>query len=204
MQPGEAVATRPMDERPGWTHTAPGADPSVDDSGDADLVRRVLAGDRTAFDALYARYVSRVYGVCLRMVADVRCAERLTQDTFVLAWRQLGSFRGTSAFPSWLHRIAVNVVLQDARTTRRREARIEPMPEPGRLDMPVTPAEPELRIELERAVATLPPRARTVLVLHDIEGYTHAEIAALTGTAIGTTKAQLHRARRLLRERLGR
>lgn len=199
MRSGDTVATRRIEE----SHDSEAPD-REDRAEDSALVRLAVAGDRAAFDALYRRHVPRVYGVCLRMVADVARAERLTQDAFVLAWRRIASFREESAFPSWLHRIAVNTVLQDARTTRRRESRVEPTAEPARLNAAGAGDEPELRIELERAVALLPPRAREVLVLHDIEGYTHAEIARVTGTAVGTTKAQLHRARQLLREILKR
>jgi RNA polymerase sigma-70 factor (ECF subfamily) len=171
---------------------------------DAELVQRARRGDRHAFDDLYRMHLSRVYGVCLRMVADVPRAEQLTQDAFVLAWRRIGSFRGESAFTSWLHRLAVNVVLEDGRKRRRREVHEEVVSDLTTVDRPASGARPDLRMALERAVAALPKGARTVLVLHDIEGYTHEEVAQLTGTAVGTTKAQLHRARRLLREMLGR
>jgi RNA polymerase sigma-70 factor (ECF subfamily) len=177
-------------------HVDPRPDP------DADLVRRACAGEREAFDELYHRNVERVYAVCLRMTADVRLAERLTQDSFVRAWRKLGTFRGESAFSSWLHRLAVNVVLEYGRRERRRTARVESVASPDEWERPASGASPGLAVDLERAIARLPPGARTVLVLHDIEGYKHEEIAAMTGTAVGTTKAQLHRARRLLRERL--
>ncbi len=171
---------------------------------DALLVARARAGDRAAFDALYRRHVDRVYAVCLRMVGEVNAAEQLTQDAFVRAWRGLGSFRGDSAFTSWLHRLAVNAVLEDGRRMRRREARVETVADLGTVDRAAVVERPDLRLTLERAIADLPPRARAVLVLYDIEGFTHEEIAQMLGTAVGTTKAQLHRARRLLRERLGR
>lgn len=169
-----------------------------------DLVCRAQAGERRAFDALYHRNVERVYAVCLRMSGEVAEAERLTQDTFVRAWQKLSSFRGESAFSSWLHRLAVNVVLQDGRSERRRRSRVEAVERPESLTAAVRTHDAELALDLERAIATLPRGARTVLVLHDIEGYKHEEIAAMLGTAVGTTKAQLHRARRLLRERLER
>jgi RNA polymerase sigma factor (sigma-70 family) len=168
------------------------------------LVRRAQSGEREAFDALYRHNAERVYAVCLRMTGDVAGAERLTQDAFVRAWQKLATFRGDSAFSSWLHRIAVNVVLEDARRDRRRTRRVETVADLTTQPHAGRSADPSLRMDLERAVASLPAGARTVLVLHDIEGYTHEEIAGLTGTAVGTTKAQLHRARRLLRERLGR
>jgi RNA polymerase sigma-70 factor (ECF subfamily) len=167
------------------------------------LVRRAQDGDRRAFDELYAATAGRVFAVLLRLCADREQAERLTQDTFVLAWRRLHTFRGRSRFTSWLHRIAVNTMLQDARAAGRREARVIPM------DAELTvgrarPASSDERLDLERAIALLPPGARTALVLHDIEGYTHDEIAAMTGVAQGTAKSQLHRARRLLQEMLER
>lgn len=169
-----------------------------------ELVRRAQGADREAFDALYERNVGRVYAVCLRMCASRQEAERLTQDVFVRAWHRLASFRGDSAFSSWLHRIAVNVVLEDSRSTKRRIGRVESVEDPGLYERAgAMRGDADARMDLERAIATLPPGARQALVLHDIEGYKHEEIAALLGIAAGTVKAQLHRARRLMRERLG-
>jgi RNA polymerase sigma-70 factor, ECF subfamily len=167
-------------------------------------VQRAKAGDRDAFDALYASHAGRVYAVCLRMTSDGARAERLTQDAFVMAWQRLPTFRGDSAFSTWLHRLAVNTVLMDARTERRREARVTPLADPGAFEAGVTAGDPEARIDLERAIATLPEGARRVLVLFDIEGYAQQEIADMMGIATGTVKAQLHRARQLLRKRLSR
>ena len=167
-----------------------------------ELVRRACAGDREAFDALYAHNVGRVYAVCLRMCGSVPLAEELTQDAFVRAWSKLDSFRGDSAFSSWLHRLAVNVVLEAGRRRGRREARITMVADPAVHERPTAGSDPQMRIELERAIAALPPGARAVLVLYDIEGYRQDEIAELLGVAVGTVKAQLHRARRLVREAL--
>jgi RNA polymerase sigma-70 factor (ECF subfamily) len=139
-----------------------------------------------------------VYAICYRMTADQERAERLTQDAFVQAWEKLGSFRGESAFGTWLHRLTVNVVLQDQRSRQRerdRRALQEEQEQAGRY----ATDSPDARLDLERAIATLPDGARTVFVLHDIEGFTHQEIAEHLGIAVGTTKAQLHRARKLLR-----
>ena len=173
------------------------------DSDAAHLVRRAQRDDRSAFDALYAQHVGRVYAVCLRMSASRMEAERLTQDVFVRAWQRLSTFRGESAFGSWLYRLTVNVVLQDSRSTRRRDAHLTVLPEPEMFEnLRGTSAHDDERLDLEQAIATLPPGARQVLVLHDIEGYKHEEIAKMTNTAVGTVKAQLHRARKLLRERL--
>lgn len=148
--------------------------------------------------------MGRVYAVCLRMSADPQEAERLTQDVFVRVWTRLSTFRGESEFTSWLHRLTVNVVLEDSRSTRRRIGRVENVEDPGALERGgYASNDSDSRMDLERAIATLPPGARQALVLHDIEGFTHEEIARQLGIAVGTVKAQLHRARRLLRERLG-
>ena len=160
---------------------------------------------RPAFHELYRAHVGRVYAVCLRLVREAREAEERTQDVFVRAWERLRSFRGESAFGSWLHRLAVNVVLEDQRKRRRREIRVLPVDEPETLERPgAESGGAGLSLDLERAIAALPEGAREVFVLYDVEGYTHAEIADLTGIAEGTSKAQLFRARRLLRKALGR
>lgn len=169
-------------------------------------VRRAQAGDESAFEALYREHVGRVYAICLRMSGDARRAEELTQDAFVRAWERLGSFRGESAFSSWLYRIAVNVVLGTRRAEGRRAHRHEIAAglatAAEREEAGAVERSPGTRLDLERAIAELPPGARTIFVLHDVEGYRHEEIARLTGLAPGTSKAQLHRARRLLREAL--
>jgi RNA polymerase sigma-70 factor, ECF subfamily len=172
-----------------------------------ELIRRAQQGDQAAFEALYREHVGRVYALCLRLTADRARAEELTQDAFVRAWQRLASFRGESAFGSWLYRLTVNVVFLSQRTERRRELRLFASDDPAALERaPDTAGKggggPGLRLDLERAVASLPPGAREVFVLHDVEGYRHEEIARLTGIAVGTSKAQLFRARRLLREAL--
>ena len=172
-----------------------------------DLVARAQAGDQTAFRELYRRHAGRVYALCLRLTGDARDADERTQDVFVQLWDKLRSFRGDSAFSSWLHRLAVNVVLNERRTTGRRERRVMPTEDPDNV-VGAQHAAPlhgsGLSIDLERAIAELPDGAREVFVLYDIEGYGHGEIAALVGIAEGTSKAQLFRARRLLREKLER
>lgn len=175
------------------------------DRAAADLVASARAGDGAAFEALYRAHVGRVYALCLRLAADAARAEELTQDVFVRVWERLGSFRGDAAFTTWLHRLAVNVVLSDRRSDWRRGLHLVPATE----DMPDLPARgdpdgPVDAMDLERAIAALPPGARTVFVLHDVEGYQHAEIAELAGIAEGTSKTQLFRARRLLRRALER
>ncbi|MCC7194163.1 MAG: RNA polymerase sigma factor [Gemmatimonadaceae bacterium] len=164
-------------------------------------------GDRRAFERLYRDHVARIFTLCVRMVGERARAEELTQDVFVRAWEKLEQFRGNAAFGTWLHRLAVNVVLNDRQSEKRRRDRHDD----GVGDMDalshgeVRPlALPELGIDLEAAIAALPPGARQVFVLHDIEGYTHEEIAAMLGVGSGGCKAQLHRARMLLRAALNR
>ncbi len=169
----------------------------------ASLVERAQRGERRAFETLYRENVGRVYALCLRMSGDADRAEELTQDVFVRAWSRLSSFRGDAAFGTWLHRIAVNAVLQKRRGDRRRELRIESREELV-MEAPAAKQSDAERMDLERAVAGLPEGARAVFLLHDVQGYKHHEIADMMGLAVGTTKAQLHRARRLLREMLER
>ena len=171
---------------------------------DSDLVHRAQAGDTSAFEALYRAHVGRVYAVCIRMVADETRAAELTQDTFVQAWQCLSSFRGDSAFSSWLYRVAVNVVLVALRSQRRRTARIQTTDDLAPFDSPRADLSSDTAMDLEQAIAALPPQARHVLILHDLEGYRHKEIAALMDIAPGTSKAHLHRARRLLKTMLNR
>lgn len=161
------------------------------------LVTRAGRGDTRAFEELYRLHHRRVYALALRMTREPGRAEELTQDAFVEAWRALPSFRGESAFSTWLHGVAVRVVLRQRRTDRRWEERNEAiyLAETQR-------AMPDTTIALERAIASLPDGARAVLVLHDVEGYKYQEIARLLGVALGTVKAQLHRARRLVMEAL--
>ncbi len=168
-----------------------------------ELVERAKDGDRNAFETLYRMNVGRVYALCLRMTADETKAEEATQEAFVKAWNRLHQFQGRSAFSSWMHRLAANVVLDAKRAEKRRAG--DPWPEDDAADVPFArAASVDERLDLEHAIASLPDGARTAFVLHDVEGYKHREIAEMTGTAEGTWKAQLHRARRLLREALER
>ncbi len=164
-------------------------------------------GDRKAFERLYRANVDRVFSVCVRMVGDRSRAEDLTQDVFVRAWEKLGTFRGDSQFSTWLHRLAVNVVLNDREAEGRRRNRhddgIEDMDTIAHGDVHPLPI-PGLSLDLEQAIASLPPGAKKVFVLHDVEGYTHDEIAEMLGVTAGGCKAQLHRARMLLRRMLTR
>jgi RNA polymerase sigma-70 factor, ECF subfamily len=171
---------------------------AVSGSPDELLVARARKGDVRAFERLYRDHVGRVYGLCLRMTGNVAQAEDCTQQAFINAWNAMKNFEARSTVSTWLHRIAVNVVLG-----QRRSRGTEPLIEPPEeltdefvLDTPVEVA------EIEAAVGSLPAGARDVLVLSGIYGYSHAEVAAMLGVAEGTCKAQLHRARQLLRDKL--
>jgi RNA polymerase sigma-70 factor (ECF subfamily) len=178
-------------------------DASSDDEGA--LVTAARGGSVSAFEALYRRHVGRVHGVVARLVGGIGTrAEDLTQEAFVRAWQALPEFRGHAAFGTWLHRLAVNTALMDMRSRRVRshdDGDDDGLDWVGEGDSAGHAT--ALGMDLQRAVASLPPRARAVLVLYDIEGWKHEEIAAELGMAVGSSKAQLHRARALLRERLG-
>ena len=176
------------------------APPAVE--ADTDLVLRAAAGETRAFETLYRRHSRRVFGVIWRLVGGVDArAEELTQDAFVRAWQALPGFRRDAAFSTWMHRLAVNTALMDLRSRAGAEA-LET--DDSALEFQVAPAaRRELGLDLEKVVAKLPPRARAVLVLHDVEGWKHEEIANELGMAVGSSKAQLHRARGLLRNMLG-
>jgi RNA polymerase sigma-70 factor (ECF subfamily) len=169
---------------------------------EATLVALARRGDDRAFEQLYRRHVGRVYALVGRLVDDAREADELTQDVFVRVWQRLATFRGESAFGTWLHRLAVNVVLSDRRSAWRRIQRVTPAGDLIELETAESPPDPGLKLDLEQAIAALPPGARTVFVLYAVEGYRHEEIARLTGIAPGTSKAQLFRARRLLQKAL--
>ena len=178
------------------------------DAGDGDhaLARAAAAGDTVAFEVLYRRHAARVHGVVLRLAGWQHArAEDLVQEAFIRAWQALPGWRGEAAFGTWLHRLAVNVALMDLRARRSRPV-LDGDDDDALESLPAADAAghgPGLALDLERAVAGLPPRARAVLVLHDVEGWTHGEIAAALDMAEGSSKSQLHRARGLLRARLG-
>ncbi|MEX2148782.1 MAG: RNA polymerase sigma factor [Steroidobacteraceae bacterium] len=172
-------------------------------AGEDERIALARQGDVRAFEALYREHVGRVYGLCLRMAGEPQAAEDLTQDTFVNAWRSLPGYEGRSSLATWLHRIAVNAVLAKRRSpVGRNEISLtdesgEQMEFAAEQDMDeATP------IDLERAIAALPPGARDIVVLHGIYGYSHEEAATMLGLAVGTCKAQLHRARNLMRGRM--
>ena len=189
----------------------------VPDSHDHDreLARRASGGDDAAFEEMYHVNSGRVFALCLRMSGSRERASELTQDVFVHVWERLASYRGESALSSWIYRLTVNLVLSNARRDRRRLTH-EVNEEQEKTDTPEQPAQTQSErasvrpasvldaVDLERAIARLPQGARTVFVLHDVEGFRHDEIAKMTGTAEGTCRAQLHRARKLLMEALSR
>jgi RNA polymerase sigma-70 factor (ECF subfamily) len=165
-------------------------------------VERAQAGDRLAFEQLYRSHCGRIFALCWRMCGgDKGLAEDMVQEAFVRAWNKLDLFRGDSKFGTWLHRLTVNVVLSDRRIrVKRLQREREMVDEVERTLVGDRDVFAGLRKDLEAAIAGLPERARTVLILYDIEGYQHNEIAEMTGMAVGSSKAQLHRARKLVRE----
>ena len=178
--------------------------PQASDHGsDYALAQRAASGDLAAFEQLYERHNRRVYSLCLRMTQNVAEAEDLAQEAFIQLFRKIGSFRGESAFTTWLHRLTVNQVLMHF---RKRGVRMEQTTDDGETpvqivagtqnpnSMPVVD-----RIALDRAIGQLPPGYRTVFVLHDVEGHEHEEIARMLGCSVGTSKSQLHKARMKLR-----
>lgn len=177
-------------------------------ASDYELAQAAARGEMEAFEALYERHHRRVYSLCLRMLANPTEAEDLTQEVFVQVFRKIGSFRGESAFTTWLHRLTVNQVLMHF---RKRGVRLEQTTEEGEMQdvvqagserpqaMPIID-----RIALEKAIAQLPPGYRSVFVLHDVEGHEHEEVAELLGVSVGTSKSQLHKARMKLRDLLNR
>lgn len=171
-------------------------------NSEVDLVQRAARGDVGAYEQVYREHVERIFGLCLRMTRDRGEAEELVQDVFVRVWEKLGSFRGGSAFSTWLHRVAVNTVIEklrsQARWRHRHDDEMDPEAVTDNALMRLSGAD----VDLERAISKLPVQARMVFLLHDVEGHKHREIADMTGLATGTCKAHLHRARQLLRATL--
>jgi RNA polymerase sigma-70 factor, ECF subfamily len=172
------------------------------DRNDTDAVEAALAasGDAHAFERLYRAHVGRVLSLVRRMLND-EDADEVTQDVFVRAWQKLGTYRGEAAFGTWLHRLAVNVILGRRQVLGQRRDRFLP-DDTALATVSAGRSAPELSLDFETAVARLPDGARQVFVLHDVEGYRHEEIANLLGLAVGTSKSQLHRARMALRRHL--
>jgi RNA polymerase sigma-70 factor (ECF subfamily) len=169
--------------------------PATDEAVDVALAQ---SGDHRAFERLYRNHAGRVYALARRM-AGPDPADELTQDVFVRAWEKLGTFRGEAAFGTWLHRLAVNLILSQRSRRGRDQARLESGDDVLALRPAAMGVGPETRMDFETAIGRLPEGARQIFVLHDVEGYKHEEIGALLGVAVGTSKAQLHRARMLLR-----
>jgi RNA polymerase sigma-70 factor (ECF subfamily) len=179
-------------------------------AGEAEAIAAAKLGDADAFAKLYNLHKRRVYTLCLRMLGNVSAAEDMTQNAFLHLFRKIGSFRGDSAFSTWLHRLTVNLVLMQLRKKGLNLVSLEETVNPSDEDTPKRDfgsRDPVLsgsldRVALERAVATLPPGYRMVFVLHDVEGYEHNEIATLLDCSVGNSKSQLHKARLKLRELL--
>jgi RNA polymerase sigma-70 factor (ECF subfamily) len=200
-------ATTLADANPLWpAAAAAGTQPSEAAQFDYQLARRIAGGDMLAFEELYQRYHRRVYHLCLRMTNHVAEAEDLTQEIFIHVYRKIGSFRGESTMMTWLYRVAVNKTLMHFRKNSvRRERTTEDgeTPEPLAATAKAQSHAPVLeRLALERAIEQLAPGYRAVFILHDVEGYEHAEIARICGNSVGTSKSQLHKARKKLYELL--
>jgi RNA polymerase sigma factor (sigma-70 family) len=178
--------------------------PDATGIGEEELVERARNGDHSAYEILYRLNRDQVYGLLWRMSGGHHAlAEDLLQEAFVRAWQKLDMFRGDSKFGTWLHRLAVNVALSDRRTRLRKAGKEVALDETvDRTVVGSKDVRADQQRDLEQSIARLPERARAVLVLYDIEGYQHQEIAEMTGMAVGSSKAQLHRARKLLREDL--
>jgi RNA polymerase sigma-70 factor (ECF subfamily) len=212
MPPPDPTPSAPLDaarptDAPAVADFKPAA---VANSGEAEALAQAQTGDHQAFAQLYSLHKRRIYSLCLRMVGNVAEAEDLTQEAFLQLHRKIATFRGDSAFSTWLHRLAINVVLMRLRrkglSLISLDEAMEPAPEerPGRSfgapDLNLTGSID--RLALERAIANLPAGYRLIFVLHDIEGYEHNEIATMLDCSIGNSKSQLHKARLKLRDAL--
>lgn len=183
---------------------------ATDAWSEAEAIERAKQGNALAFEFLYHMHKRRVYSLCLRMTGNTAEAEDLAQEAFLQLFRKIGTFRGESAFSTWLHRLSVNVVLMHLRRKSLPETPLEEFTEPTHEDGPrreIGARDQNLagsvdRVNLERAIERLPPGYRTIFVLHDMEGYEHNEIAAMMGCSIGNSKSQLHKARMKLRDLL--
>jgi RNA polymerase sigma-70 factor (ECF subfamily) len=172
----------------------------VSGSTEQELIQKACAGDEDAMHALYRRYAPRVYAVVRRIAGDDALADDWAQEAWIRVFRALPRFRGDSAFSTWLHRVAVNSALQGKRSRKRHDSRESPLP--ATLPGSGTRDPTVLRITLEQALERLPDGMRNVLVLHDVEGFTHEEIGDLLGVAAGTSKSQLAKARAKMRRML--
>jgi len=179
---------------------------------EAEAIEKAKQGDAEAFQVLYEKHKRRVYSLCLRMTTNTAEAEDLTQEAFLQLFRKISTFRGESAFSTWLHRLSVNVVLMHLRKKGLPVVSLEETTQGGEEDAPKKDIGAEDlrlagsidRLRLQKAVDDLPPGYRTIFLLHDVEGYEHNEIAGLVGCSIGNSKSQLHKARMKLRDMLKR
>jgi RNA polymerase sigma-70 factor (ECF subfamily) len=199
--------------QPSWREARGSGTPNAQDAQipmetDYALAIRAAKGDMPAFERLYERHYRRVYSICMRMTSNVTEAEDLTQEVFVHLFRKIGSFRGDSAFTTWLHRLTVNQVLMHFRKLR---VKLEQTTEEGETPLQIVPGTEDPnhmpvfdKIALEKAIAQLAGGYRTVFILHDVEGHEHEEIARILGCSVGTSKSQLHKARMRLRGLLNR
>ena len=170
-------------------------------SGMNEDVALAAGGDSSAFERVYRAHVGRIHSLTRRMLGSHE-ADEVTQDIFVRTWQKLGQFRGDSAFGTWLHRLAINVVIERRRSFAIQRDRMSD--DPAALDLAtVAPARADLTVDFENAIEQLPPGAREIFTLHDVEGYKHREIAEMLKITTGTSKRQLHRARMLMRKHLG-
>ena len=167
-----------------------------------ELISRVLAGDPSAERAMYDAYVDRVFRLVYRMAGDMDRAQDYTQETFIRAFSRLATFRGDSSLSTWLGSIAISVTLNGLRKVRRRNEREVALDDVVPVDRTTREAEPDLKVRMAQAIDNLPDGYRAVFVMHDVEGFTHEEIASCLGVHTGTSKAQLFRARARLREAL--
>lgn len=179
----------------GMTRSLETANPELTLAAEHHLVHAAREGDKSAFERLYRAYSGRVYGLCLRLAGNPAEAQDCTQDTFIKAWQSLDSFRGDSRFGTWLHRIAVNQTLG---RHRRRVMEIDKLEQVHREQLDRAPRDESGVAELEQAISQLPERARAVFVLQKVYGYTYEQTADMLGIKVGTCKAQVHRAAKLL------
>ena len=170
---------------------------------DYKLVEQALNGSNDAFKELFMKNVTRVHSLCLRISADVQKAEDLTQEVFIKAWEKLNTFKFESKFSTWLHSIALNQFMMQLRSDKRYSEKIDEFERETKIQNPAdTKIQQDYSIDLQKAIDNLPGQARAVLVLHDIEGYKHNEISEMMNIQIGTSKANLHRARKILKKEL--
>ena len=203
-----ATKPHPMEQRPEKVKLTQAKKVIASGMTEAEAIDRAKGGDAEAFEGLYGLHKRRVYSLCLRMTGNTAEAEDLTQEAFLQLYRKIATFRGESAFSTWLHRLAVNVVLMHLRKKGLPEISLDEALEPQHEDGPkkdIGARDNVLagsidRVNLERAIESLPPGYRIIFVLHDVEGYEHNEIAEMMGCSIGNSKSQLHKARLKLRE----